>query len=335
MSNHFSAANIKFPEDDARLDLTDLFIFAAPDHPDRTVLIIDANPFMTGSEFHPDAVYRIHIDNDGDAEADVAFSFVFSQPDDGRQTATAYYATGSQARNPEPAGDALIESTPVGFDAMAQPVIAGRCRLFFGIRSDPFFADAEGFFHGFEWTGQDTFAGKNVLSIALEVPNDMLGAGSVIGAWATVSLRRDGKLVQVERDGYPSMNPIVIADAQKNAFNAGQPADDVELYLEPLSQLLQEHGYRPDAARAAALTLLPDILTYDRRRPATYPNGRIPTDDVFAARTAYLTNGKFSSSGVKPHADLQAEFPFLGLPNPVPAATADAPTAAGQLVSQG
>ncbi|MDT4929876.1 MAG: hypothetical protein QOF92_2743 [Pseudonocardiales bacterium] len=41
MSNHFSAANLKFPEDDARLDLTDLF---APDNPNRTVLIIDAHP---------------------------------------------------------------------------------------------------------------------------------------------------------------------------------------------------------------------------------------------------------------------------------------------------
>jgi hypothetical protein len=333
MSNHFSAANIKFPEDDARLDLTDLFVFAAPESPDTTVLIIDANPFMTGSEFHPDAVYRIHIDNDGDAQADVAFSFVFSTPDEGKQTATAYYASGSQARQPEPAGEVLIQSTPVGFDATAQPVDAGRCRLFFGVRSDPFFADAEGFFHGFAWTGQDTFAGKNILSIALEVPNDMLGAGPVIGAWATVSLRRDGVLVQVERDGYPSMNPIVIADAQKNAFNAGQPADDVQNYLEPLSKLLEEHGYTPDAARAAALTVLPDILTYDRRRPATYPNGRIPTDDVFAARTAYLTNGKFSSSGVKPHADLQGEFPFLGLPNQQPTATDGTSTPAAELVS--
>lgn len=333
MSNHFSAANIKFPEGDARLDLTDLFVFAAPDNPDRTVLIIDANPFMTGSEFHPDAVYRIHIDNDADAQADVAFSFVFSQPDGGKQTGTAYYATGSQARQPEPAGDVLIDSTPVGFDATARPVNAGRCRIFIGVRSDPFFADAEGFFHDFKWTGQDTFAGKNVLSIALEVPNDMLGVGLVIGAWATVSLRRDGGLVQVERDGYPSMNPIVIADDQKNAFNAGQPADDVEHYLEPLSKLLEEHGYAPDAARAAALTLLPDILTYDRRRPATYPNGRIPTDDVFAARTAYLTNGRFGSSGVKPHADLQSEFPFLGLPNQEPPAHGDNSTPAGELVS--
>jgi hypothetical protein len=322
MSNHFSAANLKFPGDDARLDLTDLFVFAAPDNPDKTVLIIDANPFMTGSEFHPDAVYRIHIDNDADVQADVAFSFVFSQPTDGGQTATVYYATGSQARQPEPAGDVLIESTPVGFDATAQPVQAGECRLFFGVRSDPFFADAEGFFHGFEWTGQDTFAGKNVLSIALEVPNDMLSVGPVIGAWATVSVRRDGTLTQVERDGHPSMNPIVIADDQKDEFNARHPADDVKHYLEPLSQLLQEHGYAPDAARAAALTLLPDILNYDRGRPSTYPNGRVPTDDVFATRTAYLTNGIFSSSGVKPHADLQAEFPFLGLPNQEPTAAA-------------
>jgi hypothetical protein len=315
MSNHFSAANLKFPEDDARLDLTDLFVFPAPDDPDRTVLILDANPFMTGSEFHPDAVYRIHIDNDADVQADVAFSFVFSEPQAGRQTATAYYATGSQAREPEPTGAVLIAAAPVGFDVNADPVETSRCRLFFGVRSDPFFADAEGFLHGFEWTGVDTFAGKNVLSIALEVPNDMLGAGPVIGLWATVSVRRDGKLVQVERDGHPSMNPIVIADEAKNDFNAGHPADDVQLYLEPLSKLLQEHGYETSAAYSAALTLLPDILSYDRSRPAGYPNGRVLTDDVFAARTAYLTNGKFSSSGVKPHADLRAEFPFLGVPN--------------------
>ncbi len=95
MSNHFSAANLQHPGDDARLDLTDLFVFAAPDNPDRTVLIMDSNPFAKGNGFHPDAVYRVNIDNDGDALADVAFSFTFSQPRDGRQTATAYYVAGS------------------------------------------------------------------------------------------------------------------------------------------------------------------------------------------------------------------------------------------------
>ena len=55
MSNHFSAAKLTHPGDDARLDLTDLFIFTAPDNPDRTVLIMDSNPFMKGDGFHPDA----------------------------------------------------------------------------------------------------------------------------------------------------------------------------------------------------------------------------------------------------------------------------------------
>jgi len=71
--------------------------------------------------------------------------------------------------------------------------------------------------------------------------------------------------------------------------------------------LLQEHGYTPDAARAAALTLLPNILTYDRAS-VHLPQRRVD-DDVFATRMAYLTNGKFGPSGVKPHADLQVEFP--------------------------
>jgi hypothetical protein len=55
MSNHFSAANLKFPGDDARLDLTDLYVFPAPDDRDKTVLIIDANSFWRSS---PSLVYR-------------------------------------------------------------------------------------------------------------------------------------------------------------------------------------------------------------------------------------------------------------------------------------
>ena len=53
MSNHFSAANLKHPGDDARLDLTDLFVFTAPDDPDRTVMIMDANPFSEGQRVPP------------------------------------------------------------------------------------------------------------------------------------------------------------------------------------------------------------------------------------------------------------------------------------------
>jgi hypothetical protein len=324
MSNHFSAANLQHPGDDARLDLTELFVFASPDDPGRTVLILNCDPFMKGDGFHPDAVYRFNIDNDGDSLADAAFSFTFSDVDAGRQTATAYYATGSDARTREPRGDILIEATAVGFSDMAAPVQAGRCRLFIGRRSDPFFADAEGVLHwlaggqagDFEWTGADTFAGANILSIILEVPDDMLGRGPLIGAWNTISLRRDGMLVQMDRAGNPSFNPILNPDDIKDEFNSTDPVDDVKNYLGPLAEALQRHGYSADEATAAAGTLLPDILHYDRTRPAHYPNGRALTDDVFSARMVFMTHGRAKPQGVSPHDDLLAHFPYLGPPNP-------------------
>jgi Domain of unknown function (DUF4331) len=324
MSNHFSAANLKSPGDDARLDLTDLFVFAAPGNPGRTVLIMNSNPFSKGDGFHPDAVYRFNIDNDGDSLADVAFSFTFSPYDNGRQTATARYATGGDAQTREPRGEVLSEATEVGFDATAAPVQAGRCRLFIGKRSDPFFADADGVLHwlidgqhgDFQWTGTDTFAGANIYSIAVEVPNDMLGPGPVIGAWITTSLRRDGILVPMDREGNPSFNPILNADDIKDEFNATDPVDDVKNYQQPLSATLQRHGYQPDEAAAAALTLLPDILHYDRTRPARYPNGRVLTDDVFSARMIFMVHGQASPQSVGPHDDLLTGFPYLGPPNP-------------------
>ena len=336
MSNHFSADNLKFPGDDRRLDMTDLFVFQAPggEHhhgvlhrhqPGKTVLILDSNPTsapppipapVTGPEFHPDAVYRINIDTDGDAYADIAFTFTFSAFDNGVQTGTAWYATGSQARQPGPVGEQLTSSLPVSFDGTVQPVQAGRILLSAGLRSDPFFADVEGALHGFKWTGHDDFADNNVDSIALEVPDDMLGDGP-IGVWASISLRRDGELVQMDRGGNPTINPFINPDGEKNLYNSRQPADDVANYLGPWSKILENAGgYSPEEARTAALMVLPDILHYDRTKPAAYPNGRVLTDDVYSIRFAWLSNGKIPPAGLKPHDDLVAEFPFLGPPNP-------------------
>src|SRR5215469_4580186 len=156
MSNHFSADNLKFPGDDRRLDFTDLFVFTSADDPGKTVIIIDSNPTsapppipapVTGPEFYPGAVYRINIDTDADAHADIAFTFTFSEYENGRQTGTGWYATGPEARQPEPAGEVLAASVPVSFDGMARPVQAGAGRLAAGLRSDPFFADVEGALH--------------------------------------------------------------------------------------------------------------------------------------------------------------------------------------------
>lgn len=150
MSNHFSAAYLRFPGNDARQDLTDLYAFQASGDTGRTVLIIDVNPFTMGmsatppflmsSEMHPDAVYRINIDNDGDNQADAAFSLVFTAASGGRRTGTAYYATGADARSAEPTGEVLASALPVGSTRRRSPyrrAAAGCSPAYAANRSSP------------------------------------------------------------------------------------------------------------------------------------------------------------------------------------------------------
>jgi hypothetical protein len=87
-------------------------------------------------------------------------------------------------------------------------------------------------------------------------------------------------------------------------------------YFESWSSLLQGSGYTREEATSPALTVLPDILRYDRSQPAAYPNGRRPGDDAFVAQMDFLSHGKVGDSGLKPHDDLQTEFPYLEPPVP-------------------
>jgi hypothetical protein len=66
-------------------------------------------------------VYRINIDDNGDAQADAAFTFTFSEFRDGRQTCTAHYANGSQAREPEPPAIPTAVPSPMTRSAPALP----------------------------------------------------------------------------------------------------------------------------------------------------------------------------------------------------------------------
>jgi hypothetical protein len=71
-------------------------------------------------------------------------------------------------------------------------------------------------------------------------------ARPVIGVWATVSARRDGALVQVDRGGHPTINPFVNPNNVKNEYNLRQPADDLASYLQLWSTLLEDNGYPPE-----------------------------------------------------------------------------------------
>jgi hypothetical protein len=61
--------------------------------------------------------------------------------------------------------------------------------------------------------------------------------------------------------------------------------------------------------------MLPEVLSYDPKRPASFPDsGRTLTDDAVDAFLDLLTNGRVTGDKVGPHDDLLAEFPYLGRP---------------------
>jgi len=99
MSNHFTGLSLGPPLGDQRLDLCDLYAFQSPTDNNRTAIILNANP--NADALHPDAIYRLNIDTDGDYLTDIAFSYVFSKPQNGRQTVNVFLATGSQSRSAE------------------------------------------------------------------------------------------------------------------------------------------------------------------------------------------------------------------------------------------
>ncbi|MFB6892754.1 DUF4331 family protein [Kitasatospora sp. NPDC056327] len=324
MSHHLSGPNLRSPRGDARLDLTDLFAFPSADTPGSTVLIMNVHPYASaggGPGFHPSAVYRINVDNDGDDRADVAYSVTFSGPTDGQQLVTVRRASGGAARHHDDVGTVLFGDVPVTVGDAPHVVASNGFKFAVGLRSDPFFADLEGIVHDFTWTGRDAMADANVYGIALEVPDADLGPEPTVGIWARVSLRTEAGLVSVDRGAHPSLTAYFNAEEVKDAYNAGEPADDWDTYREAWTAVLQHTGdYTTDAATETLKLVLPDVLRYDRSRPAVYPNGRTLTDDVTSARLTMVSGGKITTDHIPPHTDLLADFPHLGRPHPVPPA---------------
>ena len=117
-ANHITGLSLDAPRGDARLDLRDLYVFQSPHDPERTALILTANP--DGGALHPDAVYRVAIDNDGDLRNDIAFNFVFSEQvagrDGPRQKVDVYLALGSTARVYAAAGSRIFGDVEVSCD---------------------------------------------------------------------------------------------------------------------------------------------------------------------------------------------------------------------------
>jgi hypothetical protein len=334
MSNHFTGLSLGPPLGDQRLDLCDLYAFQSPADPTRTAIILNANP--RADALHPDAIYRLNIDNDGDLLTDIAISYVFSKPDGDKQTVSVFVAKGAEARSAEVVGTKVIADAEVSFGPKPNIVRSGATTFCAGARSDAFFFDFDGIKALFDtsggrnftaphlggkspWTGVDSNTKANVFSTTIEMPTSELGANSAIRIWGRCSLRENGKLNHVDRAGHPSVSSFFNTDDTKLEYNASEPVNDVRRWTDQFVHLMgHTGGYTRDEAIAAihAEGILPDMLTFDPSKPAKYPNGRVFTDDVINTRLAFLSKGDIPPTGLKPHTDVLREFPYLGAPHP-------------------
>ena len=303
------------PDLDPRTDITDLFVFHGVGDPTKSIFILNVNPEAPShaTAFDPQASYELKVDTNGDFEAEIAFHVLFSGVDAGKQTAKLLRATGEAARGAGPAGEVIIQDAPVSFTREAIITTEGAYRFFAGLRSDPFFADPIGFQSNLQWTGRDSWAGKNVFGIVLQVPNSTLGPNSQIGVWGRTMARVHGRLTPVNQMGRPGNNVF----REGADTNVTPPARQRERFLLQYVALFQRFGYGEAEATVLALQWLPDILPYDYADARGFPNGRQLSDDIVDNVVTILTKGKMTGDLLGPHTDYLADFPYLGPPSEI------------------
>ena len=266
----------------------------------------------------PNALYEIHIDNNGDANEDITFQFRFTNklnnvalPIGAKSVAIPLIQAGAVSALNDPnlnlnetytvnvvRGDrrkgnsqAITKTTgsstfekPVDYigvktlgDATAYAAYAAKhvhsmkipgCpagkdlgRVFVGQRQEGFAVNLGPIFDlvnaplgvitdpaNINAAAANSIQGKNVTTLALEIPKDCLTAGTetVIGGWTTASIRQarvisgapaaghqtsekvGGAWTQVSRLGQPLVNEVVIGVKDKDRFNASKPNGDTQ-----------------------------------------------------------------------------------------------------------
>jgi hypothetical protein len=295
-------------------DINDVYAFRSPEN-NNLVVAISANPRIAPSDnatrgnFDPTVQFQIHVDGTGDLrdEATVTFRVTSSPP--------TLIVEGLGAPIAAPI-------TPPG---ATSPMVKaeGNIKLFAGLRDDPFFFDLAGFqafvanprapVNGLRAAGGgapvDSFAGSNILAIVLELPvTAVTGASNAntgtIRTW--VSSTRGGN--RIDRMAIPAINTALIPSAQKDAFNAGDPADDATRYRPTAITTIRTLRTAVDGVFGNAnetrgggplgnLTpeevggaLIPDVVTIDFSKAVQFPNGRRLQDDVIDAALGVVLN---------------------------------------------
>jgi hypothetical protein len=333
VSHHFdSVAN----RADGRINPCDLYAFPAT--PGSTALILTVNPDAGRSSpttFRPDARYEFVVASDAGTSEDLALRVSFTEPDDhGRQPVQVRRAS-------DPAAGHGTDGTLLGEGHTGEVFSLGGGGLAWaGLAADPFNADGlaigrflQGLTEGryapevFTAAPSNTFAGRDVTAIALQLPDAALGSAQV-ALWARISLDGHAGRRQVSRIGQAMLRPLFFnppdTEAELDALNAGAPATDRDAHGQRVGRIAATAARLaglPDpeghAARVAA-AFLPDVVGYRPGRPARfYPgdgNGRALGDDAYDIAVAVLVGSTLGNAAAPRQAT--PAFPFLSAPQP-------------------
>jgi len=226
-------------------------------------------------------------------------------------------------------------------------------RVFAGEVDDPFFADVPAFSNYLDSfrinspstaplsRGRDTFAGYNILAVAVRLPAALLTgpAGDIIGVdllaqrHATEMLgaagsKGNGAYHTVSRMGNPILSQVLIPYDLRDRYNAATVRSDVTLqFANPITETLSELGIGATNSHYAAIrSLLIDhgdlvqldtsILNTGSNAQAIYPHGRRITDDAMDIILTFLNSGTTLTDNVNGNdSTIPSTFPFLALPH--------------------
>lgn len=333
-ADHLDAPGLKNDLDHSS-DITDVYAFDARNH-ENTVLVANVNPLagvVSGTSFNSDGAYRFNLsrgaapDADLDDAADRVYRVKFGPVMGGRQNLKLY-------RN-----GTLIAS---GWTGSIIPIMDGG-RIWAGLREDPFYFDLAGYnklkdsgytdASGLTDAGVDFFAGTNVSSIVLELPDWRIGERA--NFWVTTS--RDGKIR--DRMGKPALNtvfvdPFKVDPTDKDRYNQTPPARDPRRWGPLFEAVLEFFGNSPATADAIRGLLLPDVISittadlgkatgtsFTGDTKGHILNGRTPAEDVIDLELFVVTGGLdghaiLSTDHVDANdATIMNRFPYLAPPN--------------------
>jgi Domain of unknown function (DUF4331) len=246
-------------------DIADVFAFLDPNDNSRLILAMTQRGFIASGEnanfgiFDQFLKYRLQLETTGDAQPDLFIDITFTpvEQSGGPQTATIEFSSGF------PSGPASFTAlttrstttTESREATLARQVVtedlATGIKFFAGLVDDPFFFDIPAFGRFVTSArlgtpdptllqrGRDSFAGYNLMGIALSIPLSSLPSPSSIGLGVSGLILRNtttrvledglktfGEFRQVERMGNPAVNVALIPFTRKDEHNFATPEDD-------------------------------------------------------------------------------------------------------------